>query len=172
MPSLMENLEDVLNRESAEYEALLGLSMKKTSVIVKGDLEALKAITDEEQLAVGRISHIDKERDKVMTEVANVLNTDVKTLKLVDLLQILERRPAERQKLAQAYDRLKRSVRAMKRVNEQNHELIQNALDMTKFELNMLQAMKSAPETANYDRSACNDGSVMGTTEIKFDAKQ
>lgn len=168
----MENLEDVLNRESTEYENLLGVSMKKTSVIVKGDLEALQAITDEEQLAASRISRIDKEREKIMTDVAGVLNTDVNTLKLKDLLQILERRPAERQKLAAAYDRLSRSVHAMKRVNEQNRELITNALEMTQFELNMLQAMKSAPETANYDRSACNDGSVMGTAQVKFDAKQ
>ena len=37
MASLMENLIEVLDLESAEYEDLLGLSTRKTSVIVAGN---------------------------------------------------------------------------------------------------------------------------------------
>jgi len=170
--SLMENLEEILDRESMEYETLLGLSMKKTSIVVKGDLEELKEITEEEQLAVGRITHVERERDKVMNDIAVVLNMDVKKLKLRDLLQVLERRPQERQKLAAVFDKLSRHVRAMKRVNEQNKSLIEDALEMTRFELNIIQAMKSAPETANYDKDALSDGSAIATTQARFDAKQ
>ena len=118
MASLMENLEDILDRESKEYEDLLEVSLKKSSVIVKGDLEALNAITEEEQQAVVRINRLDKEREKIMNDVARVLNMDVKELKLSDLLQVLERRPQERQKFAASYDRVKRAVLRMKEVNE------------------------------------------------------
>ena len=97
---------------------------------------------------------------------------DVKKLKLRDLLQVLERRPQERQKLAAVFDKLSRHVRAMKRVNEQNKSLIEDALEMTRFELNIIQAMKSAPETANYDKDALSDGSAIATTQARFDAKQ
>lgn len=38
MASLMENLIDVLGRESTEYEALLQLSQRKTPIIAGGDL--------------------------------------------------------------------------------------------------------------------------------------
>ena len=62
MASLIENLMDTLNRESDEYEALVELSMKKTPAVIKGDLETLQAITDEEQLAAGRINRIENER--------------------------------------------------------------------------------------------------------------
>ena len=48
MASLMDNLVDVLDKECALYEKLLGLSSQKTSIIVKGDLEALAKFTDEE----------------------------------------------------------------------------------------------------------------------------
>lgn len=172
MASLMENLEEILDRESMEYETLLGLSMRKTSVIVKGDVAELKKITEEEQLAVSRITHIEHERDRVMSDVAGILNMDVTKLKLRDLLQVLERRPEERQKLAIVFDRLSRQVKTMKQVNEQNRNLIENALDMTRFELNMIQAMKSAPETANYDKAALSDGSAIATTQARFDARQ
>ncbi len=172
MASLMENLEDILDRESKEYEDLLEVSLRKSSVIVKGDLEALNAITEEEQQAVVRINRLDKEREKIMNDVARVLDMDVKELKLSDLLQVLERRPQERQKFAASYDRVKRAVLRMKEVNEQNRQLVEDALEMTRFELNMLQAMRSAPETANYGANAVNDGSLLGITKGGFDAKQ
>ena len=44
-----ENLIEVLDLESREYENLLELSTKKTPVIVAGELEQLAKITDEEQ---------------------------------------------------------------------------------------------------------------------------
>ena len=167
MASLIENLMDTLNRESDEYEALVELSMKKTPVVIKGDLEALQAITDEEQLAAARIS-----RHKVMKEIAGVLNTDVEALKLADMIQVLERRPVEKKMMEDCQERLKTVVHRMKQINEHNLELIEKALEMAQFELNLYQSMKSAPETANYNKAAYNDGSVIGTSRGTFDAKQ
>jgi hypothetical protein len=42
--SLVENLVEVLDQECTSYEKLLGLSSRKTTIIVKGDLEALADI--------------------------------------------------------------------------------------------------------------------------------
>ena len=55
MASLIENLISVLEQENSEYEVLLELSRKKTPVIVKGDIERLQEITDEEQNIIDRI---------------------------------------------------------------------------------------------------------------------
>ena len=52
MASLMENLIQVLEQESEEYEGLLSLSQKKTPIIVSSDLEKLQKITDDEQVIV------------------------------------------------------------------------------------------------------------------------
>lgn len=172
MASLIENLMDTLNRESEEYEALVELSKKKTPAVIRGDLEALQAITDEEQLAAGRINHIENERRSVMKEIAGVLNTDVEALKLADMVRVLERRPVEKAQMEACQNRLKSAVYRMKQINEHNLELIEKALEMTQFELNVYQAAKSAPETANYNRDAYNDGSVMGRYRGGFDAKQ
>ena len=61
MASLMENLITILETEASDYEILVGLSTKKTPIIIKGDLEALQQITDEEQIVVGRIQHSEKQ---------------------------------------------------------------------------------------------------------------
>ncbi len=172
MASLMENMIEVLEKESLEYENLLQLSMKKTPAIVAGNLEDLAKITDEEQIVVGRINHLDVSRQEVFSDIANVINKDVKTLKLSDLIAILEKRPEEQQKLAKVHDRLKTAVHEVERINSQNRTLLQNALEMVEFDMNMLQSMKAAPETANYDRGACNTGTHMGISKKGFDAKQ
>ena len=172
MASLMENLISVLQREGDAYEELLELSMKKTPIIVSGDLEGLQKITDEEQNVVARINHLDAKREEVTKDIANVLNKDVKSLKLVDIINLMSQRPIEQKQLATAHDKLKEVVGQMTRVNEQNKELIKQSLEMVEFDLNLIQSMKSAPQTANYTRSAYSSGAVMGRSSGGFDAKQ
>lgn len=172
MASLMENLIAVLEQESSEYEGLLDLSQKKTPIIVSGDLEQLQKITDDEQVLVSRISNLEKKRTGIAADIANVLNRDVNTLKLANLIDMLSARPLEQAKLADAHDRLQTSVQGLKRINEQNRELLTNALEMVEFEMNLLQASKAAPETANYTRGAYNSGDTMGVSAGGFDAKQ
>lgn len=170
--SLMENLIKTLEDESSEYEVLLELSTKKTSVIVKGDLETLQQITDEEQIIVSKIHHLEQSRIEVTKDIANVLNKDVDTLKLTNLIQMLEGRKQEQGKLQLVYDRLQTIISKMQAVNNQNRELIHHALELVAFDMNLLQAMKVAPETANYNKGAYSAGSVMGLDQSGFDAKQ
>ena len=146
--------------------------MQKTPVIVSEDLEKLAKITDEEQLIVSRINHLDVIRNEAVKDIANVLNKDVTKLKIVDLIKMLGTRPEEQQKLAAVFDKLQASVRNVARINEQNRELIQSALDMVQFNMNVIQSMKSAPETANYNKGAYNTGDMIGMNRKSFDAKQ
>ena len=172
MASLMEDLIDALEKESAEYENLLEMSMRKTSVIVSEDLEELAKITDEEQLIVDRINHIDNIRNEAVNDIANVLNKDVTKLKIANLIEMLASRPEEQRKLAEAFDKLRDVAQHVARVNEQNRELIQSALEMVQFNMNLIHSMKAAPETANYNRGAYNTGDVIGMNRKSFDAKQ
>lgn len=172
MASLMENLIEVLNQESIEYEGLLTLSQNKTPIIVSGDLENLEKITDDEQNLVSRIANLEKKRTEVIADIANVLNRDVEKLKLVNLIEMLAARPEEQAQLAEAHDRLRNAVRGLQRINEQNRELLTNALEMVEFEMTLLHSMKTAPETANYTKSAYNSGSQIGMSSKGFDAKQ
>ena len=168
----MENLIEVLNGESSEYEGLLELSKQKTSCIVKADLEELQKITDEEQEWLTRLHHLEKKRVETTADIANVLNKDVTTLKLTNLIDMLAARPAEQKQLSDAVERLQSVVREMQAVNERNRELIQHSLELVEFDMNLLQSLKAAPQTANYNRGAYSAGDTMGANYRGFDAKQ
>ena len=172
MASLMEDLISILEQEDSLYEDLLKLSMSKTPVLISGDLEALSRITEDEQEIVNKVNALDKKREEGMKDIANVLGKDVKTLKLTDLIEVLRSRPAEQNRLAAIYDKLSDTIGQMKRTNEQNRELIESSLEMVQFDMNVLQAYKAAPETANYSKNALNSGAYMGNTKGGFDAKQ
>lgn len=172
MASLMENLIDVLTKECSEYEELLELSQKKTPIIIRGDLEQLQQITDEEQVVVSRIGNLEKKRVEVTADIANVLNRDVTILKLSNLIEMFSARPEEQKILSEIHDRLQQAVNNLKKINEQNEQLIKNALEMVEFEMNLLQATRTAPATANYNKGAYNAGDTMGVISGGFDAKQ
>ena len=172
MASLVETLVDVLDREGSLYEKLLGLSSRKTTIIIKGDLKALAEITDEEQYVIGDIQGLEKQRVTAMTDIANVLNMDVNSLKLTDLIKVLEKRPTDQKNLALQRDRLVAVAGNVRRVNGQNQELLRSSIEMVQFEMNIIQASKRAPQTANYSRAADTTGECLGYTSGGFDAKQ
>lgn len=174
MASLMENLLDVLSKEADRYEALLKLSSAKTPVLIAGNIEELEKITDEEQRVVDEITALDNKRAEVTKDIADVMNKDVSSLKLTNLIKMLAQRPGEQAKLTTVYDRLSGAVREVARVNEHNKTLIEDSLEMVDFNLNVLQAMRSAPETADYTKGGMNAGNAYGGTYSRsaFDAKQ
>lgn len=168
----MENLIQVLALQSETYAGLLELSQQKTPFIVAGDLENINRITDEEQVWLSKLASLEKKRVEVTKDIASVLNKDVATLKITNLVEMLAGRPQEAAQLAAARDSLADVVRKLQLVNERNKELIDHSLRLVEFDMTLLQSMKAAPTTANYDRGAYNTGSRMGVGGSSFDAKQ
>ena len=172
MASLVETLIDVLDQEDISYQKLIALSSQKTPVIVRADLDELQRITDEEQLIVEEINSLEKTRIKTMNEIATILNTDVTGLKLKVLISLLDKSPREQEALAKVHDRLHTTLHEMKLLNERNEELLNSAREMVDFNLNLIQSMRKAPETANYSKDAYNTGSLLDGSSSGFDAKQ
>ena len=172
MASLIDNIVTILNRENEEYTVLVGLSREKTPVIIKGDLDALNAVTEKEQEVVARIQRLERDRISTMKDIAEVTNRKQEELKLADLIEMMNNRPAEQKKLREVHDRLKTTMKNMVTVNDQNRVLLKNSLDMVQFEMNLLQSMRQAPETADYNKDAYSTGTIMGSGTKRFDAKQ
>ena len=162
MASLLENLIDVLDSENTEYDRLVTLAESKTSAIVAGDIENLGKIMEEEQEIVGKIQGMEKQR----------VNRDVETLKLIDLIQMLESMPDQKQKLEGVQKSLRMTIDKLRETNGKNQMLLSERLDMVNFNLDMIRAMKSAPQTANYSRDAYTNGQSLGILHGGFDAKQ
>ncbi len=168
----MENLIDVLDCENTQYEKLLELAESKTPAIVSGDIESLGKITEDEQEIVGKIQGMEKQRDKYLADIADVVNRDVETLKLIDLIQMLDKMPDQQQKLETVQKRLGATITSLREVNDKNQMLLTDRLEMVDFNLNMIRAMKSAPQTANYSKNAYTNGQSLGIFHGGFDAKQ
>lgn len=167
----MEELLTVLEEEENTFKQLLDITSRKTEVIVQNDIVALQKITDEEQNVINHISQLDHRRETVTHDIADVINKDVETLKLSVLADLLKSQPRERERLNALIDGLSATVGQIRRINEQNEQLIGHALEMVAFDLNLIKAMKQAPQTANYGKSAMNIGGTLGTIG-GFDAKQ
>lgn len=172
MASLMEELIVCLETEEKEFERLLTLSQQKTPVIVNNKISELEKITDEEQIIVSRITNLESKREAVTKDIAEVINKDVAELKLTTLIDLMSNQPGERKRLSDIHDKLSATVKQIRQVNDGNAELIKNALEMVNFDLSVVQAMRQAPETANYSRGAVNTGSMLGGSAGGFDAKQ
>lgn len=175
MASLLENLVSVLDEEDKEYQKLIILADDKTPVIVRGDIDSLGKITEDEQEIVGRIQKLEKQRAKALADIANVVNRDVTTLKLSNLIQMLEKMPDQQSKLVDVHERLKKTIDSLKTINAKNQMLIEDKLEMINFNLDMITALKTAPQTANYSKDAYTSGDKLGVLYQNnggFDAKQ
>lgn len=171
MASLIEELIETLNKENDEYGKLLELSKQKSGAIVARDIPALEKITDDEQFVMTNIGNLDARRQQVTADIANVINKDVESLKLSVLIELLGKQPSEQSALSAVHDKLKVTVDSVRAINESNRQLIDQSLEMVEFDLNMIRAMRQAPETNNYGPGAVSVGETLGSVR-GFDAKQ
>ena len=105
-------------------------------------------------------------------DIANVINKDATTLRLSDLVLMIQGRPEEAQALKEAREKLVQIGKRLKTINERNKLLLDNALEMVNFDLSLVQSVKQAPQMGNYNRGAMTTGEVYGTNLKGFDAKQ
>jgi flagellar biosynthesis/type III secretory pathway chaperone len=168
----LENLINVLDSENTEYRKLVILADSKTAVIVAGDIEGLNKIMDDEQAIASTIQNMEKRRRSILADIANVVNRDVKTLKLIDLIKMLEKIPDQQQLLVDVQARLRETIDSLKALNDKNQMLLSEKIELVNFNINMIRAMRSAPQTANYTKNAYNDGQVLGIFRGGFDRKQ
>lgn len=176
MASIMEDFISTLEQEEVLYTRLLEISKRKTSVIVKGDLEGITAVTQEEQPLVDKIGNLDKHRLEVLTDISIVLNKKEEELTIPNIIALLKKQPEQQKQLSKVYDRLKTVISDMRQTNEQNASLIQLSLDMIQFDLDLLRSAKKAPETNDYTRRGGYSNAGLsydrGYTSGGFDAKQ
>lgn len=171
MASLIDILIDTLEKENTEYESLLELGLEKTGIIIRNDVDELSRMVEKEQLVMERIIALEKKRTEASNDIADVLNKDVKTLTLTRLIELLSSQPKERDALASIHDRLSLTMKRMVDVNERNKALLDESMDMLKFEMNLVQSIRRGPETNNYGRDAYISNNY-SLPDNKFDKKQ
>lgn len=170
MASLMDDLVQVLESEKEQYQKLAELSKEKKQVIVKADVPALEKIVDIEQGVTNKIQNLDNRRKKIMHDMAVVLNKPEEGFTISTIISMLDSQPREQQQLENVKRELETSLEEVRKINGQNQILLNQALDMVEFDLTLFRSMRTAPETANYNKNAYNTGDILGSSG--FDAKQ
>ena len=168
MASLIDELIDTLKLENSEYEELLKLSKEKTPVIIKGDVILLNEIVAKEQIHTDNLATLENKRTQAVLDIATVLNKDVNTLTIKEIINLLKGQYKEQQDLANAYDKLKMTLNDMVVINDINKQLIEESLELVDFNINLINSYNQFPETANYTKNAYN---ADGICNSRFDAK-
>lgn len=170
MASLVEDLLATLSEERDGYEQLFELSSQKRTAIVGKDISVLEEMSDKEQEVSTRLRNLEKKRLGLIKDMSVVLGHDNENLTVSDVIGLLDKQPKEQEALIQAKEQLIDAAGRMQFMNEQNRMLLEQAIEMVEFDLNLLKGMRQAPETANYNRNAYNTGDLL--PEGGFDAKQ
>jgi flagellar biosynthesis/type III secretory pathway chaperone len=177
MASLIENLITELNEEYAVYQELLKVSMEKTPAIIANDLQRLTEVSDREELLVDTVTGMENARRQTMNNIASVLNKKSADIKVRDIVEFLDGQPQFQEPLAEINEKLSKLAKQLREVNLHNQSLITEALSMIEYNINLLQNINRAPETAEYSREmfrgkgAAYSGG-QDSPAGKFDAKQ
>jgi len=170
--SLVEDLLDVMQRETENYQKLYTLAEQKRQGIIHRDLEKIEQTSSEENEISSELKNLESKRVRVLKDMSVVLgkDNDDKILTVTEVILLLNKQKAEQEALTKARDSLVKAATQMQFLNEQNQILLEQAMEMVEFDLTLFKSMRQAPETANYDRNAYNTGDILPTGG--FDAKQ
>ena len=121
----MQQLVDVLKAEYTLYQDLYKLSEKKTDLIVDEEIEKLENAIMKEQKLVSQLQQLEKKRqnltgERSLTEFINDAN------------------PRHKGRLEDLRNKLLEITTKLQENNQLNNKLLQNALQLTNLNLNLL----------------------------------
>ena len=168
MASLMEELIQTLDAEEKCYSQLIPIEEEKTRAIIANDLEALQDITVREHDLVDETSALENKRERVAIDIATVLGRDPKTITLEQIASVLKNQPADQKEV---HDRLRRTVSRLQELNNQNKQLLKEAIDMVEYNMNVIRSTRMSSGSSNYSSDA-SEVAGMAPQHGMFDAKQ
>ena len=162
MASLVEELVNVLDAEKKIYTTLVGYEERKKDVLIAADVATLEEITTKEQLAGDDLIAYSNKQIQILKDIATVLGRTDGKMTVTRLISLLDTQPKVQEQLTEARDSLLNAANQMKTLSDQNAILIRQAIELNEFDMTLFKSLRQAPETANYDKSAYNTGSLLG----------
>ena len=169
MASLIDELINVLREETRLYCALEECADEKTQILIRADVPALEQLTIVEQARSDELLSYSNKQVQLLKDIKAVLGKQEEHLTVTTLIGYLVSQPEVQEKLTTARDNLVEAANRVQRKNQQNIILLNQAIEMTEFDITLLKSMRQAPETANYDKNAYNTGTLLGSSG--FDTK-
>lgn len=167
MASLLENLHQNLDEQAEVFSCLIEFAQNKKQAIVKNDTALLQSYLSEENEIIGRSQRLSKERDKLLGDIAFVLNVKKNTVTLSELIDLINS-PQDKERLISSKERLISLLNDLKQINDLNEELINCSLEYIDYSMNILRSYLS-PEPSYYD---CGGNEINSSSKMFFDTKQ
>lgn len=162
MASLVDELVGVLNAEKEMYQTLITYGEEKRDVLIAANVTALEQITGQEQNTSDNLMSLSNRQIRLLKDIATVLGQNQGQMTVTRLIECLGSQPDVQHRLTEARDSLVAAADRMKRLNDENMVLLQQAIELNEFDITLFKSLRQAPETANYNRSAYNTGSRLG----------
>jgi len=162
LASLVEELVNVLEAEKQIYTTLVGYEERKKDVLIAANVATLEEITTKEQLAGDDLIAYSNKQIQILKDIATVLGRTDGKMTVTRLISLLDTQPKVQEQLTEARDSLLTAANQMKTLSDQNAILIRQAIELNEFDMTLFKSLRQAPETANYDKSAYNTGSLLG----------
>ena len=171
MASLMEELVETLNREEQLYADLIPIQEDKLRAIVANDRAAIGRLSDEEQKLVDEVGVLETKRIRIANDIATVLGKPPGAMKLENMIDALKNQPKEQKILQELHDRLRRTISRLQDLNIRNKELLNQAMEMVEFNMNVIRSTRMSSGSSNYSSNAAQVD-VPDIEAGTFDAKQ
>ena len=143
MAGLITDLINVIEGQTALFKQVIALSSGKREFIIKNDIEGLRGIVAKENEIVPKALKGDKERERIMADIATVLNKKKDELTLSLLAELTEGQP-ENPAYKIAVDEFILALDEMKEANDANKILIESALEYLEFNMNIVHSSMDA----------------------------
>ena len=170
MASLMDELLLTMEGERSQYEKLINLDGEKKDPIIHKKLDVLEAITAQEQAIADSLLELERRRAEVLRNIAAVMGRDGEQITVSWMIDNLANQPVEQKQLITARGKLIEAADNAQTLNNQNQNLLKQAIEMVEFDIQLIKSAKQAPQTSNYGRDAITTGTVLSRSG--FDAKQ
>ncbi len=130
-------LHDVLENLINLHKALYTLAVQKKDVLIKGDIEALSAITQQEQKLIKALGAAESARIELVKQMFATRGLSIADATLLDLVKIVTD-PEEKSRLQSYRDELTRIVSELRQANELNQQLLEQSLSFVNLTLDLL----------------------------------
>lgn len=154
MIQLLSQLEEIMEDEVNLYSQILSIGKQKTDIIIKGKVNQLAELVEQEQEIVAKLTKLELSRENVSSLVHKELQLPNKEITLTELLNHVEGSRAALLKAKQ--QELMNILKEVKTVNDENGKLINNSLEYIEFSINVLS--NAANPGNNYTQGGYSDG--------------
>lgn len=155
MEQLLSQLEEILENEATLYSQILSIGNQKTDIIIKGKVNELSALVEQEQEIVAKLTKLELSRNTISSLLHKELNLSNTEITLTELISHVKGKHAS--SLMAKKDRLLDTLNSVKKINDENGKLIDNSLEFIDFSINVLS--NAADPGNNYTQVGYANGS-------------